>query len=155
MALPSALSLRITSPGPFVFSDTTATPSLYNKERSLSAYRATELTWHRNKRSRGPLELETRSPNIFKQSAPVGAHIPSARYSVTVNYSAATLSSKSRGTATTSQHGNPATVSQRKRYRATLRGTGANLTRPTDRRNPKHREAGARLTRASHLPPLG
>ena len=92
---------------------------------------------------------------------------------VTANCKAATLSSKSRGTATTSQHGNHATVSQRKQYRATSRGTGANLpraskyprigndinganlTRASDRRNPKPCEAGARLTRASHLSPLG
>ena len=94
----------------------------------MSAYRATVLPWHRNKRSRGPRELETRSPNIFKQSAPVGAHIPSARYSVTANCRAATLSSKSRGTATTSRHGNPETLSQRRQYRATSRDTGANLT---------------------------
>ena len=134
MALPSALSLRITSQGPFVFSDTTITPSRSNEERSLSAYRATELPWHRNKRSRGTRELETRSPNILKQSAPVGAHIPSARYWASANCRAATLSSKSRGTATKSQHGNPATVSQRKRYRATLGGTGANLTRASSTR---------------------
>ena len=45
------------------------------------------------------------------------------------NCRAATLSLKSRGTATSSQNGNPATVSQKKQYRATSRGTGANLTR--------------------------
>ena len=150
MALPNAPSLRITSPGLFVFSDTTVTPSRSNEERSLSAYRATVLPWHRHKQSQGPREFETRRPDIFMQSAPVGAHITSAKYSVTVSCRAATLNSRSRRTATTSRQGNPATLSQRKQYRATSRGTGANLTRASSTRAAVTKS----MARTQHAPPI-
>ena len=50
--------------------------------------------------------------------------------------------------ATVSQHGNPATVSQRKQYRATSRDTGANVTRASS----THALVTTSMARTEHAP---